>query len=148
MESLAFKTAHGDQARFNGPNGIAASVTGDTLFISELNNPGAIRLIDLSDETTSVSSEKQVSKDKLFQNHPNPFSNETTIQFELIEAGNVRIDIYNFEGQHIDTLLKGWRNAGKHKVIWTPKKLPAGVYIYKLERNGEIIEKKAVLINE
>ena len=35
----------GLQARFNGPNGIAATATGDTLFISELNDPGSIRMV-------------------------------------------------------------------------------------------------------
>ncbi len=134
----------GLQARFNGPNGIAASVTGDTLFISELNQPNSIRMIVLLATTSSEKITDQSANIKLLQNFPNPFENETMISFELPQAEKVKINIYNLNGQLVDTLLNEQKSAGKHTLQWVPKNLIPGTYIYQLEVKGIILDKKAV----
>lgn len=136
----------GSEARFNGPNGIAASVTGDTLFISELNNPSAIRMIVLPITTGSGSIDDLSPKHKLFQNSPNPFEEETTINFELVQAGNVKINLYDFQGKLINTLLNEWKQAGKHSFEWSSNGLSSGVFIYQMEAGGILMEKKAVVV--
>ena len=54
----------------------------------------------------------------LFQNHPNPFNPETTIGYELPEAGAVRLSLYNVSGQLVRTLVERERAAGTYSVTW------------------------------
>jgi len=55
---------------------------------------------------------------ELRQNYPNPFNPTTSIPFTLPEPGNVTIDIYNINGQKVDTLINRYLEAGRHTVYW------------------------------
>jgi hypothetical protein len=87
---------------------------------------------------------------QLYQNSPNPFSPITCIPFELLEPGNVQITVYNTLGQKINTIANGYFSEGYSQVFWnglnrdgTP--LTAGIYIYRLESQGEIRSGKMLL---
>ncbi|MEL6824249.1 MAG: FlgD immunoglobulin-like domain containing protein, partial [Calditrichota bacterium] len=54
----------------------------------------------------------------LEQNYPNPFNPETTINFELKSAGNVRVEIFNELGQMLRLLQEGRYAAGRHQLSW------------------------------
>lgn len=64
--------------------------------------------------------------------YPNPFNAMTTITFELPEAGNVTLEIFNVAGQKVDVLANGSHEAGRHNVVWNASKYPSGVYFYRL----------------
>lgn len=70
------------------------------------------------------------------QNYPNPFKDETTIEFSLSESENVMLEIFNLNGKHINTLINNTRyTAGNYSVIWDGTKLngqkaDAGMYIF------------------
>jgi hypothetical protein len=68
----------------------------------------------------------------LTQNQPNPFSGSTTISFDLPEAGQVKLDVYNSLGQHISTLVDGHLPAGKKETVFNATGLAAGRYFYTL----------------
>ena len=51
----------------------------------------------------------------LFQNIPNPFSGKTTIGFQLPEAGDVKVTIYDVTGKVIHT-VSGQFGKGRHNV--------------------------------
>jgi hypothetical protein len=74
----------------------------------------------------------------LDQNYPNPFNPETTIRYELPEAGDVSLRVYDVMGHTVRTLATGRQSAGAHIVKWNGRKddgTPAagGVYFYHLE---------------
>ena len=53
-------------------------------------------------------------------------------------TGRVRLRVYDVRGRYVCTLEDGWREAGEHTAVWNPslslqQRLPAGVYIYRLE---------------
>jgi len=71
---------------------------------------------------------------ELEQNYPNPFNPSTTIKFALPEAGEVRLAIYNMNGQLVRTLYSGEMPAGRFEVEWDGKneageKVASGVYL-------------------
>lgn len=66
-------------------------------------------------------------------NYPNPFIGITTLAFELPEAGNVQITVYNFMGQKVTTLTDTWREVGPQVVTYDAGNSPAGVYYYQLK---------------
>jgi len=78
-------------------------------------------------------SAKQLPKDfKLEQNYPNPFNPVTTINFQLPNASNVTLVIYNIQGQEVARLVDGNLGAGYHSVPWKPVSAASGIYIYRL----------------
>ena len=64
------------------------------------------------------------------QNSPNPFNPTTTIDFNIAEAGNVSIDVFNVAGQKVDTITSGYMSAGAHTATWDASAFSAGVYFY------------------
>jgi len=81
----------------------------------------------------------------LRENYPNPFNPETTIRFELPEAAQVSLAVYNLFGQEVRTLVFGNKKAGYHSVEWDGRdergrEMPSGLYLYRLRvlpRDGE-----------
>jgi flagellar hook assembly protein FlgD len=75
---------------------------------------------------------------RLGQNVPNPFNPMTTIYFEMPEAANVRLQVYDISGRLVRSLIGGESmGAGRQEVIWNGKddagmQVSAGVYFYHL----------------
>jgi len=84
---------------------------------------------------------------------PNPFTTESTIQYRLNRASQVKLTIYNSLGRHIATLADEYQTAGSHSVIWIPedaegKRLAGGLYIIRLVTDNNALQiEKACLIN-
>ncbi|MCI0515574.1 T9SS type A sorting domain-containing protein [candidate division KSB1 bacterium] len=75
-------------------------------------------------------------------NYPNPFNPETTIRFELPEAAQVNVAIYNMQGQLIRNLVNAYQNMGYHNLTWDARDdqgatVAGGVYVAKLLVTGE-----------
>jgi hypothetical protein len=84
-------------------------------------------------------------------NYPNPFNPETTIQFNLPEEGNVKLEIYNIKGQLVKTLLDCYMSPGHSEMIWNGredngKRVSSGVYLYQLQTPGKSFTKKCMLL--
>lgn len=85
----------------------------------------------------------------LFQNTPNPFSNETEIAFEIPEASVVTITVYDVTGKVIminsEKFDKGYNSV---KVSKNDLKGTSGVLYYKVENNGFVAVKKMILLTK
>jgi len=82
----------------------------------------------------------------LMQNYPNPFNPSTTIGYELAESGYVSLIVYDALGREVTTLVKGYENAGKHKVDFRAVQLSSGIYFYRLTAGGKNSIKKMILL--
>jgi hypothetical protein len=87
-----------------------------------------------------------VNEFELSQNYPNPFNPTTTIKFNLPDAGNVKLSVYNLLGQEVQTIVNGFMESGSHSVNFDASNLNSGVYLYKLEANGFTQTRKMTLI--
>ncbi|UCE06458.1 MAG: CotH kinase family protein [bacterium] len=88
---------------------------------------------------------------KLYQNFPNPFNSQTSIQFSLPQAERVSLKIFNTLGEEVKVLIDKNLPAGIYKMIWsgTDKngiKTSSGIYFCKLETNSFQQVKKMILI--
>jgi hypothetical protein len=81
----------------------------------------------------------------LYQNVPNPFNPITDIAFDMPEAGNYSIDIYNVAGQLVKS-FSGYSDAGTVKVTWHADGVASGIYFYKATSNNFAATKKMVLM--
>jgi len=68
----------------------------------------------------------------LEQNYPNPFNPSTTIRYHLAEKSTVSLRLYNVSGKQVAVIDRGVKEAGTHKVVFSAKNLPSGVYFYRL----------------
>lgn len=84
---------------------------------------------------------------KLNPNYPNPFRQSTTVPFELAEDAEVTLTVWNMIGQKVATLVDGMQEAGVHTdVRWNASNMPSGMYIARLEVEGEVFIRKMTLI--
>lgn len=72
----------------------------------------------------------------LHANYPNPFRSQTTIRYELPQAGPAQLAVYNILGQQVAQLLNGQQPAGRGEVM-LQSALPSGVYFLRLEARGK-----------
>jgi hypothetical protein len=101
----------------------------------------------LHNETTPILSQSVI----LNANYPNPFNPVTTISFNLKEAGEIDLDIYNLKGQKVTTLAHGDYPSGSHCVVWNGTdangmKVTSGVYFYRLQAGTYTYTKKMILM--
>ncbi|MCB9357673.1 MAG: T9SS type A sorting domain-containing protein [Calditrichaeota bacterium] len=97
-------------------------------------------------EATPRAVDGVISEYALYQNYPNPFNPTTTIAFDLVEAGAVKVTVYNLMGQEVATLVNGTLNAGHHSVAFDATGLSSGLYLYKMEANGFSAQHKMLLL--
>jgi hypothetical protein len=83
---------------------------------------------------------------KLEQNYPNPFNPSTIIEFSLPQNGNVVLEVFNIQGQHIATLVNGSKDAGVHSVNFDASNLASGLYLYRIQAEGFNQVKKMMLV--
>jgi hypothetical protein len=87
----------------------------------------------------------------LMQNYPNPFNPTTTLTYDVAEAGDVTIAIYDVSGRLVASLLNARVEVGRHHVEWNGKDtsgslVPSGIYFYRMRAAGFEATKKMILI--
>ncbi len=82
----------------------------------------------------------------LSQNYPNPFNPSTTIEYQLNEATEVQLSVFNIQGQKVATLVDEQQSAGTHTVRFNARNFASGVYIYTLKTAGALLTRRMVLI--
>jgi photosystem II stability/assembly factor-like uncharacterized protein len=86
------------------------------------------------------------SKYSLSQNYPNPFNPVTKVKFSILNAGNVKITVYNVQGREVQTLVNESLKPGTYEASFDGSQITSGVYFYKLITDGFTETKKMVLI--
>ncbi len=81
----------------------------------------------------------------LFQNFPNPFNPQTTIEYFLQDTRHVRLIIYDILGQSVATVIDGIQEGGYKTVNVDASKLSSGLYFYRLT-TGSFFEMKKMLL--
>jgi len=99
----------------------------------------------------SVESEGVPLEFALHENYPNPFNPTTTLRFDLPEASNITLTIFNMLGQKIRTYDMQSTPAGYHALKWNATNdygdpVGAGVYLYQLQTKDFVKTRKMVLL--
>jgi subtilisin-like proprotein convertase family protein len=82
----------------------------------------------------------------VYQNYPNPFSENTTFSFDLDTPGSVKISVLDMLGRSLKTVTERDFEAGSHSVRWNAGSLPGGQYFYKVQTNENVAVKPMLII--
>ena len=66
------------------------------------------------------------------QNFPNPFTQSTTISYDLPKPMQVRLAVYDMLGREINVLVNTHQQAGNYAIDFDADNLPAGVYLARI----------------
>ncbi|TAL69215.1 MAG: T9SS type A sorting domain-containing protein [Bacteroidetes bacterium] len=94
-----------------------------------------------------VGVEEDFSSNWLGQNYPNPFNTITSISFEIKRKADVKLEIFNYLGLKIKTIVSTTMDAGKYTYNVDSEGMNSGKYYYRL-KTGNKIETKSMLINK
>ena len=99
---------------------------------------------------TTVGNEDELANVETFrlnQNYPNPFNPSTTISFNLPNAADVTLSVYNVLGQRVATLLNNRKyTSGSHTLSFDASNLASGIYIYRIQAGSYTSQKRMTLI--
>ncbi|MEI8279370.1 MAG: T9SS type A sorting domain-containing protein [Bacteroidota bacterium] len=81
-----------------------------------------------------------------FRMYPNPTTNATTVGFELKNASNVQVEVYDVMGRVVVTAANETMSAGQHFVNVSTANLAAGIYTVKIQtENGNVTDRLSVV---
>lgn len=106
-------------------------------------NPRFMADLDLSNENDE---NKITELSFTVTSYPNPFNPETTFSYELREAGNVIINIYNIKGEFVTGLVDEYLAAGNYQTVWNAQEQSSGIYFYKMTNGRFTSTGKMVLM--
>lgn len=103
----------------------------------------------LSVVVTSVGVEDDAASPRMYlhQSVPNPTKGTAVIAYELAQAGEVTLRVYDVLGRVVATLVEGHREAGRNEVSARTEGLAAGVYLYRLV-TGETAHTRRMVVLE
>lgn len=77
---------------------------------------------------------------------PNPASQATALRYRLPHEAHVRAAVFDPLGRRVATLADGRQAAGDHDLLLDARALPAGVYLCRLEVDGQPHQRKVTLL--
>ena len=84
------------------------------------------------------------------QNYPNPFNSTTNLNFEIKDEKQIKLDVYDYNGLHIKSIVNRYLPAGNYTVIWDGtdtygRNVSSGMYMYSIN-NGFATESKKMIV--
>jgi len=86
------------------------------------------------------------NKNQLMQNYPNPFSENTIIEFYLCKSQHAKVCIYDQMGNRLYSVTDKAQRMGNHQISFDKGNLSDGIYYYKLISDDGVITKKLQII--
>ncbi|QQS37887.1 MAG: DUF3160 domain-containing protein [Ignavibacteriales bacterium] len=112
--------------------------------------PGQVLITDVDENDQPIIPNDHI----LISNYPNPFNPSTIIAFTIpasLTNSNVKLDLFDVQGQLVKTLISGRLASGNYIVRWegenaSGSQVSTGVYIYNLTVGERIVSGKMMLL--
>lgn len=97
---------------------------------------GTITVDNVSWSTSTAVGVKETGQLPLYvslsQNYPNPFNPATILKYDIPEAGEVELKVYDMLGREVAALVNQRQDAGSYNVSFDASRLCAGIYLARL----------------
>ncbi len=109
-------------------------------MVSVTEEPGFFQLLDICRQggTRLISLTNRLH---LYQNRPNPCSGRTTIDYEVIEHGMVRIIVTDVFGRELATVVDAHVEPGRYTTPFDASGLPSGTYMVLLRTPSSTVSR-------
>ncbi|MFQ6678178.1 MAG: T9SS type A sorting domain-containing protein [Fidelibacterota bacterium] len=133
-------------ALFSEASAMGVAVKNDTIVLADAS--GGIWIFRNNFVMSIENSDEEIipSQFKLYQNFPNPFNPQTTIEFSSPLREKVLVEVINVLGQRIMILFNGVVESGRHSLLFDSSKIPSGIYFYRLQTSDISITKKMIIL--
>ncbi len=126
------------------------SIDGNTAAAGEIvSSTGALISVEASDINGVLLSPGDMivrpTEFAVYQNYPNPFNPSTKIKFDMFEAGQYTVTIYNVAGQKVKEFT-GYAGNETVELEWDASSVASGIYFSSVKANGQIATKKMALL--
>ena len=162
-EGHAIVTADFACAACHGKDGIASEQTAAWMFANAAIVHTSGQLVDTGEERVLASLPTKgrgltISgavaggrRMRLRGSQPNPFNSSTMINYEIIEASPVRLEVFDMTGQKVRTLVNFTQEPGSYQIMWNGRdadgrELATGTYLYRLQAGAEVLREKMTLL--
>ncbi len=139
-----------ETAQFNVPNGISATASGDTIYISHDSGDRKLRrIIGVNSVTSLADGEADLQAPQhfqLFQNYPNPFNPETRIRYTISKSTMVSLEVFDTSGKKVADLVNGIKAPGVYETTFGGHQMASGIYFYCLKTNNFISTRRMSLV--
>ncbi len=148
----AARPANGDSISIvggllDGPNVL------DVIIVYEINglqwwrDPGDTILLWPRIVTSVDNNEALPSTYLIANSYPNPFNPSAIIAFDLPNAGNVRVMVYDILGKQVANLADNYFSAGHHELQFTPaQQVSSAIYFYRIIAGEEATVGKMIFL--
>jgi len=109
------------------PHGLLVAVGVVLLFLM---GPASLRADEEGKSTDNVSRQAIVEELRLALASPNPFNANTTIEYTLLQDAEVKVDVFDLRGRHMETLIDEFQMAGENFAVWKTETAPSGTYFF------------------
>ncbi len=103
--------------------------------------------IEYTSDSTPVRPVNNIkSTDFALKAYPNPFNPSTMIQYNVVNAEDISVKVYNTSGHEVAELISGYHSEGQHSVKFNADHLSAGLYFVRLNSGLETVTTKVLLV--
>lgn len=78
--------------------------------------------------------------------YPNPFNPSTNLTWQVEQAGEYKLAVYNLLGQELGVIYNGMVQSGRYTTSWSAGQLPSGVYFVRLSGKDQHTIRKVMLL--
>ncbi len=79
------------------------------------------------------------------RNYPNPCSTATTIEYNLPNAGNVSLRVFDMEGRQVAATQEQFQSAGTYNIPISVENFTDGAYVYRLQTERGVLSGKMLV---
>ncbi|NNC85874.1 MAG: T9SS type A sorting domain-containing protein, partial [Bacteroidia bacterium] len=69
--------------------------------------------------------------------YPNPFEDQTTINYELTSSSTVSLAVYDIVGNKLEEIVTEKQSAGEYSYKWDAENYSSGIYFISLQVNDK-----------
>ena len=106
------------------------------------NHPDMIGKVTVTTASVEITSQNVIA----LLNYPNPVGSSTSFHFNLPQAGNVSMKLYDIKGNMVADVMNGYRPSGENEVSVNTQNLANGTYICKFESGAYLITREIVVV--
>jgi hypothetical protein len=127
-------------------------VSGENIYVAEFDR--GIHIVRYAPGGSGISEERVCKGNRdftLFQNHPNPFNQSTTITYTVETSNKITLSVYNLLGQRVNTLVDEIQKPGIYTVQWNGcddngNLASNGIFMYSLQAGNNKEIRRMVLM--